>query len=449
MAQAFSLHAGAAESFNRRANDILQRVAEASRDARRAVPQPRVGSAAHVPVVAVIQPTDVIGDVVGRAEDIEGRLVELTFEVGGKVMVLGTEGCSAADDLKAVVLSRRELGGACSGRFVESVIVEWLKQRLAGGHERTWVEFFLEHLSAAVKDLPFRVPLEGIMIETPFDIGPYRVGYLTDADVGELAAKVPEPHRNAALEKYKKHYQGKVCVCGTVTAEPSRVVERALEAAEDVVRALRFVHPGAFELLIRCDVGVYGRVLMPSWHVILGHGQAARASAGTDELAPPFEVRRGDLEVLDQLGLAAVSAYLNSKEPSQLQQRAWSALGVFTRGIELGSWKDKVINGLVAAETLLLKNETEPIQQSLGLRMARMLGENLEDRKTLKANVQFAYQARSRFMHHGRDMFAKEDREKLNAALRACHLVILNCLSTKNADTVEALVALLEDELLK
>jgi hypothetical protein len=375
-------------------------------------------------------------------------LVELAFEVGGKLMLLGGNGCSAADDLRVHVLSRRDLGRACSGKYVESVLVEWLKARLAGVHERAWVDVLLERLSADVEDLPFRVPLEGIMIEVPFDVGPYRVGYLTQADVVELAAKVPEPYRKAAAEKYKKHYQGKVCVCGTLTAEPSKVVERALEAAEDVVRALRFVHPGAFELLVRCDVGVYGRVLMPGWHVILGDGQAARTSAGTDELAPPFEIFRADLEVLGQLGLAAASAYLNAKEPSELQQRAWSALGVFTRGIELGSWKDKVINGLVAAETLLLKNETEPIQQSLGLRMARMVGENLEERKTLRANLQFAYQARSRFMHHGRDTFAKEDRERLNAALRACHLVILNCLSTRNAGTVEALVAMLDDELL-
>jgi hypothetical protein len=283
MTQVFSLHAGAAEAFNRRSNDILQRVTEAPRAEQKAASPSRVGSAAHVPVVAAVQATDVVR----RTEDVEGRLVELTFEVGGKVMVLGAEGCTAADDLKAVVLSRRELGSACSGRFIDSVLVEWLKQAVAGAHGRAWVECFLERLSAAVEDLPFRVPLEGIVIETPFDIGPYRVGYFTEADVLELAAKVPEPHRNAALEKYKKHFQGKVCVCGTVTAEPSKVVERALEAAEDVVRALRFVHPGAFEILVRCDVGVHGRVLMPSWHVILGNAEPTSRCSGNLALPPP------------------------------------------------------------------------------------------------------------------------------------------------------------------
>lgn len=59
-----------------------------------------------------------------------------------------------------------------------------------------------------------------------------------------------------------------------------------------------------------------------------------------------------------------------------------------------GSW-------VVALESMLLKDASEPIVKNIGERMAFLIRDTLDARKLIVANVNETYQLRSAFIHHG------------------------------------------------
>jgi hypothetical protein len=63
----------------------------------------------------------------------------------------------------------------------------------------------------------------------------------------------------------------------------------------------------------------------------------------------------------------------------------------------------KIVFVMAAIESLLLKDSNKPIQKSLGERMAFVIGNSLEQRKQIVANVEDFYRIRSRLIHHGRE----------------------------------------------
>ena len=55
---------------------------------------------------------------------------------------------------------------------------------------------------------------------------------------------------------------------------------------------------------------------------------------------------------------------------------------------------DKLVYILASLESILLKNDSEPIQKNLGERMAFLIGPTVEARKTIIANVVETYARR-------------------------------------------------------
>ena len=74
-----------------------------------------------------------------------------------------------------------------------------------------------------------------------------------------------------------------------------------------------------------------------------------------------------------------------------------------------------------------MRNQSEPIQQNLGERIAWLIGKNLEDRKLIVAQVRDVYGVRSRMLHHGQDVGTEPQvTEFLKLAWSALHCVVLN-----------------------
>jgi len=63
---------------------------------------------------------------------------------------------------------------------------------------------------------------------------------------------------------------------------------------------------------------------------------------------------------------------------------------------------EKLVILLAVLESLFLKNDSEPIQQNLGERLALLSVTNIENRKRILATTRQIYAVRSRFVHRGK-----------------------------------------------
>jgi hypothetical protein len=438
----FALHPEAAKAFNAAAARlaVALRSAAPSTQARTLT-----GSAAHLPVAAQIGRTDLQGALEQRlvAED------RVLFAEDERSYQLDAEG---AVDFRRIVRSvamNKDIADVCDEEFVQDSLIRWLQRAGDGAPAEDWIAALCSELAREARQHKFRVPLVGVHIEAPFALGPWTISYFTEQDIDAAARLVPdERYRALAREKYARHYQGKVCVEGQVTAVPSRAKSAAMEAAAAVVRGLQFVHPAAFDIGLNSSLGTYDCRRPHIEHVLFQRGSAFAASsriATSEQQAVDLMIDRHTFGIMMQAGLGAVSAFLGAEKHSSLHEKAWVALEVFASGVASTAPRDRLIGALVAVETLLL-GDTQGIQRALGQRMATLVASSFAERKALIRDLAVAYQLRSGFLHHGREV--AQNRDALNRFVRSARDVIHHCLISTSFATERDLIEHLDDGLL-
>ncbi len=100
-------------------------------------------------------------------------------------------------------------------------------------------------------------------------------------------------------------------------------------------------------------------------------------------------------------GFDEVSELLTLESRSKFQDVLLDALLLYSRSTREKDLAGKLVYTLVAIESVLLRNDTEPVQQNAGERMAFLIAKSVEKRRAVIRNLREAYTLRSRFIHHG------------------------------------------------
>jgi len=86
---------------------------------------------------------------------------------------------------------------------------------------------------------------------------------------------------------------------------------------------------------------------------------------------------------------------------TEYQQYLLKSLSYYSKSSLVRSYSDKLVYILVALESILLKNISEPIQQNIGERVAFTISNSGEERKKIVQNFKDIYEIRSKYIHHG------------------------------------------------
>ena len=139
----------------------------------------------------------------------------------------------------------------------------------------------------------------------------------------------------------------------------------------------------------------------------------------TEFLIFPDDVKPWTLDatmIRDQIvpNLAPWSGLLKTAKRSAFQNDALRSALLYSRATRNRNISEKLVLIFSALESLLLKNESEPITSALADRLAFAVGSNTEERKAIAKNVRAVYTVRSKYVHHAEDVQASsEDLELL------------------------------------
>ena len=148
-------------------------------------------------------------------------------------------------------------------------------------------------------------------------------------------------------------------------------------------------------------------------------------------------------EHLDGTGLRELSDLAGNQQPTEFDSKVVDALLIYSKCSIARELSEKLIFVLVALECLLLKDQSEPIQVSIGERMAFMLGTSPKERKEVVGLVKKVYAQRSKFIHHGQPT---ADIESLRSFFRDAWAVLLSAVKlTKRLTKKEELLDYLEE----
>jgi hypothetical protein len=113
-----------------------------------------------------------------------------------------------------------------------------------------------------------------------------------------------------------------------------------------------------------------------------------------------------------QVGLDALSRLLSKGRKSVFEEELLDAILIYSRNSLFDDPANRLIYILAALESLLLRDNNEPIQKNLGERLAFVVGTTLDERIAIRDNVTRVYELRSGFLHHARALAGMDTLEQ-------------------------------------
>ena len=401
-----AIHAAAGERFNEIGEQILRTITKQPRKgSSQPAFKPDIHVAAHLkekdilgPVRVEQQILDGTGVQVGRFFDHEDHRAGIVGEPFQQLLQLVERIQSSG--LRNVVSLNRLLDTAFA----------WIEGRYKKVIDEPLVPFLLREIEPMVRQQELWIPLHRVYLEEPVVIGQVRFETVTKAMLDERESQLrkrasPEDLSVVVhyMERDRKRFQGTAAAVISVTAEPTRADELAHERARQAVALMRFFSPANWHPEIRSYCTLLGDedVRMETTFTVKD-GALSNLSTGVqdrrskiDWFVTPHIRQFPDL-------LLAISLLADERvKKTDFQAKLLDAMLLYSRNSVAREPVDKVVYIFAALESMLLKNESEPVQKNIGERMAFLIGDNISSRKEISANVIDVYSKRSLFVHHG------------------------------------------------
>jgi Apea-like HEPN len=334
------------------------------------------------------------------------------FIVGDQEVGLEDDDYRVLDRFADQLSNRPEFRQLLSKEFVLDAFFEWAQKRAT--HQIT-LDNFIAALDVAafhaIRQYDIAIPVDHLTIPKDFTIGKVRFGVLSKDLFDEVERKIkkdPESQPSEeSLARLRITYQGFTVALMSLTAEPRRAVQLAVDALEDALLVLRFYSGAGVLLEAPCYLGRRGTVLVPSLNFLMldpGTGHIEQIVDQCDEPRDPHVHLDEDLlSTLQTTGfpIACEIVAKVAEARTELEESVLRAMEIFNSGLRSSRLADKIVADLVTLETLFLRDANEPIQASLTRRVAVLTRRNLEDRKAVVSTILKAHQIRGKYLHHG------------------------------------------------
>ncbi len=418
----------------------------------------RQGSDAHVPLVRTLTEKDLLGRPRVSVRDWLGRLkaVEVHGEVAGQQIheVLPEAGTEALERLADSLARHRSLRTCCGVAYIRKHLIDWMqRRRLRETADGSWTADLLAALERDVQEQTILVPLEGIAIAEPFELGQLAFNFFTEASIHamvppEAGAVAPPEVVEEFRGMLKERFQGHVYAQYTCIAEEEHAQELAVRQTDAVLEILRMFDAAALDIRARCLMGRMGQVAPAERHLLrVGVPDRLLLAEGLDhDGVVRFALDREILDVLHGSGFGVASQLLSKEEQTDLEKHSLEAISHYAHGVASPAPQDRLLHALVAVESLLIRDQNEPVQGKLGQRMALLTASDLASRKQAVKRLQAGYGLRSAFVHHG---IKPGDIKQANEVLLLCWETLnAVALNTQRFNSRQALLDSLDDALL-
>ncbi len=312
------------------------------------------------------------------------------------------------ETLVDAVLKLKWARTSLSDKFVRECFLEWAEKSILKATTESFCDYLLFLCSKKVVKIRAVVPIQYLAVEERFEFGPGSIipfgdGFFSDLERNLESMEASKADRARLLyERMKSDMKDCAAFELELIAEPNYAQEISLQLATDMVGLLRFLSPASGEASLMSPLSPLGATHVPDYHVItLGinksfsytHGMAAE-TAGYWLVSKYVveEMRRENLEALGQLLLIdGLSEFARSVRSSIL---------AFSRALTFPDMSDRLIFAFSAIEGLMLKDQSEPIQQNVGERVAFLTTNDPEERQSVVGNFRSVYRMRSQYIHH-------------------------------------------------
>jgi hypothetical protein len=414
------LHPEAARNFDEKARVLLAAVAPEAPHEPAEPPTHMFRPGGHV--VATFDEGDYSEFKITGQSDQLGRTIARYFEYEGRRFGLEAEKYEALARFSESIQKTKAFRDLASTKWVEDRILDWMTTKFAGEAVPTLGDYLAERCEEDVKEHEIWFPVSHLSVESelPFGNVVFRTITKEMMDRWEEDMQGAKEGHDAAyaakldmyLARKRADLQGLAAATAKVYAEPRRAYEVALRESERAVAALRIYQVAATttpEVTSYC--ALLGRENVEGIKHLEMEDDRVRRWYERPVGKPVLHWHLSDDDIrkyTETFGFDQVSRLLRLKSRTKFQETLLDALLLYSRSTREKDLAGKLVYTLVAMESVLLRNDTEPIQQNVGERMAFIIANTVEERQETIRNLKAAYRLRSRFVHHGHTIEERE-----------------------------------------
>lgn len=403
------LHPKAREAFDSEANTLRSLVSV--RDALElGEPSPPRSGTDDSHVVGQITDREIIGTPTVGLSDQLGNWIERWEKVDDSYKGIAQNDFSQFAAFCNKVAHQKALRNVVGESFVVARTFAWL---IAGSQSvPSYTSFLLEACEAAITEITHWVVIAHLRIPRPIELGAVTFRRITknmlDAMEVSYASEAPPEHRDKVrsyVERLRRNHQSYTAGVVTIAAEPDHGRELAIAKVDTALSLLRFFDVSSMTPEITSNAMIFG-----------DHRHGTRVTFTTVDGRPhmwceaavtlgPYNTDVHDDQLRETAPLlATLSNALNRSVRTEYEDKVITALVLYSRVSVSPRLSDKLVYALVALESVFLRNDSEPIQTSLGDRLAFFVRRERESRKQVAKLTKAIYGARSRLVHHGKDV---------------------------------------------
>lgn len=398
-----ALHPSAAEAIDAAGLCLLE-VAETRPPMR---PRGQSFQSRRVPSETLTE-ADLIGEPLLAWTDWAGNIVGRYFVDDGRETALREQGYLDLRKVVERVLRSKPFSQGVSAILVEEEIFKWWRGRLRDGSETALSAHLLDAIAGEFRSHRLLVPLSAIEIERPFYLGNVLV---TPIDPGlferwGLRGEKRNPDSaesiRRAIDRMRREIGHLTAVEVQVLGDLSFARAHARSVAFDIAAVLRFMSPAAVSWNVAFGCFPHGCEHIPRTTVIeVEDGEITTSSTGILHLGLlNWQVSSAELDHLMNAGYRNLAAFFDGKPLTGFAQRVKTAIIAYSQSIASHDVSSRLIYAMSAAEHLLLRDASEPIQTGVGERMAFLIAKDSGERREVLSNFKKAYSLRSRQVHH-------------------------------------------------
>lgn len=414
------LHPEAAKNFEEKARGLLEAVEPESQPESTEPPTDIFRPGGHV--VATFGETDYTDFKITGQSDRLGRTTARYFEHEGRRYGLEGEQYEALARLSEAVQRTKAFRELVSTKWVEDTILDWMKAGFDGGTAPALGDYLTERCEEDVCEHELWFPVSHLSVESDLSFGNVVFRTITEDLMDKMVEDVQgaKEGRDATyaaqfdmrITRERAELQGLAAATVEVRAEPVRAYEVALRESERAVAALRVYQVSATttpEVTSYCTL--LGRENVEGIKHLEMEGYRIRSTSDQSVGKPVLHWHLSDHDVRDytrSFGFGEVGELLAWSKRTSFQDKLLDALLLYSRSTREKDIAGKLVYTLVAMESVLLRNDTESIQQNVGERMAFLITNDVDKRRQIIRNLKAAYTLRSRFIHHGHTIEERE-----------------------------------------
>jgi hypothetical protein len=367
-------------------------------------------SFSHAYISANIDESEFIGTTSISRIDYLGLEHSRYFRTAQGYFGFSGENYSRIEKILNDISQKRELRNTVSYTFIKDTFFAWVEGKYKNEMPESYefLNYLKEKCVQEIKNRKISIPIDFLNIQSSFKIGNVEFEYyrrdLFDAIEHDIRENTRESDQDIefGIRRIRQQFQGKTYASINIYAETQKCIEIAKEVIDKSLTILLFFAKHALHQEIPSYVGRMGSVNVPLSYLFIFEDDIPRISKGIEEKKDMYltideeYMQRIESGILEKFNELLIKENLNSFEYLLL-----NCIDLYVRGMRSRDFQDKLVFTLVSIETLLLRDNQEPIQASVGLRLAFLYGESITERKEAIQIIKDAYVYRSKYIHHG------------------------------------------------